>query len=121
MAADAHTKGNMYREGLLKVMAGYQSFKHELKKHAPYRPGQSKKDSSGSGYVDIAGSGMATCFVTARSHMPTVRVASVSLLDAVNHPTIDSTPPTLSGGQMRVSRVWDVVVDAVWLKRRAAY
>ena len=77
MTADGHTKGSIDRELLLQVMAGQQLFKHELKRHAPYRPGQSKKDSSSSGYLVQAGSGMAICLVTVSSHAPTGRVASV--------------------------------------------
>jgi len=37
MSADGHTKGCIDRELFLQVMAGTQSFKHELKKFVPHR------------------------------------------------------------------------------------
>eukprot|EP00959_Pyramimonas_sp_CCMP1952_P053440 1118050-Pyramimonas_sp.AAC.1 len=40
MTADGHTKGGIGRERLLQVMGGIQTFKHDLKRHAPYRAGQ---------------------------------------------------------------------------------
>eukprot|EP00959_Pyramimonas_sp_CCMP1952_P044208 924008-Pyramimonas_sp.AAC.1 len=40
MTADGHTKGSIDREMLLQVMGGIQTFKHDLKRHTPYRASQ---------------------------------------------------------------------------------
>eukprot|EP00959_Pyramimonas_sp_CCMP1952_P173555 3626636-Pyramimonas_sp.AAC.1 len=40
MTADGHTKGGIDREMVLQVMGGLQTFKHDLKRHTPYRAGQ---------------------------------------------------------------------------------
>eukprot|EP00959_Pyramimonas_sp_CCMP1952_P315434 6601982-Pyramimonas_sp.AAC.1 len=40
MTADGHTKGSIDRDVLLQVMGGTQSFKRDLKRHTPYRAGQ---------------------------------------------------------------------------------
>eukprot|EP00959_Pyramimonas_sp_CCMP1952_P125142 2616250-Pyramimonas_sp.AAC.1 len=40
MTADGHTKGSIDREMLPQVTGGIHTFKHDLKKHAPYRAGQ---------------------------------------------------------------------------------
>eukprot|EP00959_Pyramimonas_sp_CCMP1952_P261446 5466416-Pyramimonas_sp.AAC.1 len=42
MTADGHAKGSIQRDFLLEVMAGTQSFKHELKTCPPYRAPTSK-------------------------------------------------------------------------------
>eukprot|EP00959_Pyramimonas_sp_CCMP1952_P309727 6481549-Pyramimonas_sp.AAC.1 len=38
--ADGRTKGSSNRDMLLQVMGGMQSFKHDFKRHTPYRAGQ---------------------------------------------------------------------------------
>eukprot|EP00959_Pyramimonas_sp_CCMP1952_P039121 818956-Pyramimonas_sp.AAC.1 len=43
MAADGHTNGSIDREMLLQVMEGTQPFKHGLKRHDPYRAGQTSR------------------------------------------------------------------------------
>eukprot|EP00959_Pyramimonas_sp_CCMP1952_P405044 8489071-Pyramimonas_sp.AAC.1 len=40
MTADGQTKGGIDRETLLQVMGGMHTFKHDLKRHTPYRAGQ---------------------------------------------------------------------------------
>eukprot|EP00959_Pyramimonas_sp_CCMP1952_P147625 3089205-Pyramimonas_sp.AAC.1 len=40
MTADGHTTGGIDRDMLLQVTEGMQAFKHDLKRHAPYRAGQ---------------------------------------------------------------------------------
>ena len=37
MTADGHTKGSIDRDGILQVMAGQQTFKHEVKRYTPHR------------------------------------------------------------------------------------
>jgi len=37
MTADGHTKGSIERDLLLEVMSGKQSYRHDVKKYAPYR------------------------------------------------------------------------------------
>ena len=37
MTADGHTKGSIDRDGILQVMAGQQTFKHEVKRYSPHR------------------------------------------------------------------------------------
>eukprot|EP00959_Pyramimonas_sp_CCMP1952_P032260 677176-Pyramimonas_sp.AAC.1 len=46
MTADGHTKGSVNREMLLQVMGGTQSFKHDLKRHTPYRAGQTSRSAA---------------------------------------------------------------------------
>eukprot|EP00959_Pyramimonas_sp_CCMP1952_P341841 7160796-Pyramimonas_sp.AAC.1 len=43
MTADGHTKGSIVREMLLQAMGGTQSFKYDLKRHTPYRAGQTSR------------------------------------------------------------------------------
>eukprot|EP00959_Pyramimonas_sp_CCMP1952_P016476 349448-Pyramimonas_sp.AAC.1 len=40
MTAVGHTKGNIDGDMLLQVMGGIKTFKHDLKRHTPYRAGQ---------------------------------------------------------------------------------
>eukprot|EP00959_Pyramimonas_sp_CCMP1952_P127931 2675465-Pyramimonas_sp.AAC.1 len=40
MTADGHAKGSIDRGMLLQVMGGIQTFKHDRKRHTPYRAGQ---------------------------------------------------------------------------------
>eukprot|EP00959_Pyramimonas_sp_CCMP1952_P144422 3023287-Pyramimonas_sp.AAC.1 len=40
MTADGHTNGSIDRDMILQVMGGTQTFKRDLKRHAPYRAGQ---------------------------------------------------------------------------------
>ena len=47
MTAYGHTKGSIDRELFLQAMAGTQPVKRELKRHVPYRPGQTKTDRTG--------------------------------------------------------------------------
>eukprot|EP00959_Pyramimonas_sp_CCMP1952_P262508 5488786-Pyramimonas_sp.AAC.1 len=42
MTADGHTKGSIDRDMLLQVMGRTQSFKHDLKRHTPYRAGHTR-------------------------------------------------------------------------------
>eukprot|EP00959_Pyramimonas_sp_CCMP1952_P031839 667974-Pyramimonas_sp.AAC.1 len=42
MTGDGHAKGSIDRYMLSQVMEGMQSFKHDLKRHAPYRAGKTK-------------------------------------------------------------------------------
>ena len=84
-------KGSIDRYIVLQVMAGHQSFQHELKRHTPYRPGQSNKDSPGFGYLVQAGPSMAASLIAASSHSSTGRVASDSPLDAAQQRPLDST------------------------------
>eukprot|EP00959_Pyramimonas_sp_CCMP1952_P473109 9501148-Pyramimonas_sp.AAC.2 len=37
MTADGHTKGRIDRDMLLQVMGGIPTFKHDAKRHTPYR------------------------------------------------------------------------------------
>eukprot|EP00959_Pyramimonas_sp_CCMP1952_P410723 8607023-Pyramimonas_sp.AAC.1 len=46
MAAEDHTKGSIDREMLLQIMGGAQSFKHDLKRHTPYRAGQTSRSAA---------------------------------------------------------------------------
>ena len=46
MSADGHTKGSIDRDLLYQVMEGIQAFKYDLKKHVPFRAGQTNKDES---------------------------------------------------------------------------
>jgi hypothetical protein len=38
MTADGHTKGRVLRDGLLEVMQGRQTYRHDLKRHTPQKP-----------------------------------------------------------------------------------
>eukprot|EP00959_Pyramimonas_sp_CCMP1952_P315980 6613440-Pyramimonas_sp.AAC.1 len=40
MTAYGHTKGSIDREMLSQVMGGIQTCKHDLRRHSPYRAGQ---------------------------------------------------------------------------------
>jgi len=40
MVADGHTKGSIDRELLLQLMRGHQAYKHEVKRHEPFRAGE---------------------------------------------------------------------------------
>eukprot|EP00959_Pyramimonas_sp_CCMP1952_P079959 1671675-Pyramimonas_sp.AAC.2 len=40
MTADGHIKGGIDREMPLQVTGGKQAFKHDLRRHTPYRAGQ---------------------------------------------------------------------------------
>eukprot|EP00959_Pyramimonas_sp_CCMP1952_P144923 3033815-Pyramimonas_sp.AAC.1 len=44
--ADGHTKGSIDRNMLLQVVGCTQSFKHGLKRHAPYRAGQTSRSAA---------------------------------------------------------------------------
>ena len=46
MTADGHTKGSIDRDLIYQVMDGIQAFKYDLKKHVPYRAGQTSKAES---------------------------------------------------------------------------
>merc|ERR1712086_164194 len=46
MSADGHTKGSTDRDLIYQVMEGIQAFKYDLKKHIPFRAGQTNKDES---------------------------------------------------------------------------
>ena len=43
MSADGHTKGSIDRDLLYQVMEGMQAFTYDLKKHVPFRAGQTNK------------------------------------------------------------------------------
>ena len=43
MSADGHTKGSIDRELLYQAMIGNQIFKYDLKKHVPFRAGQTSE------------------------------------------------------------------------------
>merc|ERR1712086_30635 len=55
MSADGHTKGSIDRELLYQAMNGNQIFKYDLKKHVPFRAGQTNKDDSEQPTVRPAG------------------------------------------------------------------
>eukprot|EP00959_Pyramimonas_sp_CCMP1952_P399782 8376795-Pyramimonas_sp.AAC.1 len=46
MTAHGHTKGSIDREMLLQVIRRTQPFTHDLKRHAPYRAGQTSRSAA---------------------------------------------------------------------------
>ena len=46
MTADGHTKGSIDRDLIYQVMDGIQAFKYDLKKHVPFRAGQTSTSES---------------------------------------------------------------------------